>query len=88
MKNRFNHRNDGIRNASLILRQIRNAFAHDPLNPTWDIRQPEAMNKILVVKDIIKLDTKEINGKRIQRLHYGGPLAILKLSEFIRMKLS
>jgi hypothetical protein len=62
---------------------IRNAFAHDPLAPTWDIKQ-NLRNQLFRVRDIISLDTTELHGKPVLRHHYGGPLALLRLVQYIR----
>jgi len=82
--NRFSHGDMDLRNACLIARILRNAFAHDPLNPIWEIRMPEAKSKLLSVKDIITVDTTNLDGQRVKRSHYGWPHAILKMSEYIR----
>ncbi len=37
IENRLRHPNKDIRDASQIIRLIRNAFAHDPFEPTWEI---------------------------------------------------
>ena len=71
-----------IKSASWIARLIRNAFAHNPFDPVWII-QAECKNKQYEVPGTISLDTSSIDGKRLLRIHYGGPLAILKLSEFV-----
>ncbi|MCR4337024.1 MAG: hypothetical protein NUV91_04375 [Candidatus Omnitrophica bacterium] len=39
------------------------------------------------MKDIIELDTSDLNGKVFDWRHYGGPLAILKLSNFVRFEI-
>jgi hypothetical protein len=84
---RFTHSDLELATASLIIRQIRNAFAHDPFNPTWKIGQPQAKNKILKIDNVLTLDTKNIDGKRMEKMDYGGPLSILKLSRLVREKL-
>ena len=84
---RFHHPDTDICSAAWISRLLRNAFAHNPLNPVWQIYS-ECDNKMYKVKKIITLETKGINGVRVTRKHYGGPLSILKLSEFIKREIS
>ncbi|MBI4093310.1 MAG: hypothetical protein HY420_05285 [Candidatus Kerfeldbacteria bacterium] len=83
-KNRFKHRRKVVRNASWIARLVRNAFAHNPFYPQWII-QPEAKNSVFEVEDIIKIKTSNLDGKFVSRHDYGGPLALLSLSEFVRI---
>lgn len=80
---RFTHSDNDLRNAAWIVRLIRNAFAHNPFYPQWQFYN-ECKNKTYAVKDIISLNTKNINGKIVNRYDYGGPLALLRLSEYIR----
>ena len=65
-----------------VVRLIRNAFAHDPLKPVWDISS-SAVDQEFEISDILKLKTNDLHGKRLDRSHYGGPLALLLLAEFI-----
>jgi hypothetical protein len=80
---RFAHSDDSIRSSSWIARLTRNAFSHNPFIPTW-LTYPECDNKQCIVPGIISLKTVSLNGKCLDRMDYGGPLALLKLSQFIR----
>ncbi len=80
---RFKHQNTNISSAAWISRLIRNAFTHNPLNPIW-ITYNECETKKYTVDDIIFLDTTELNGKKVKREDYGGPLALIRLSEYVR----
>jgi len=84
---RFQHRDVSIQAASCIVRSIRNAFAHDPFNPVWDIRQPDCQDRVFEIADVIRLDTTGLSGKKVAWQHYGGPLALFRLSQHIRSKL-
>jgi hypothetical protein len=84
--NRFDSDDIDLANTSIVVRQIRNAFAHNPLYPTWEIRQPQAKNKIINIGSMLTVDFERIDGKKVEREHYGGPLAILELSKFVRGK--
>ena len=82
-QDRFNHKDSNIRSASWIARLIRNAFSHNPFYPQWEFYS-ECMNKQYGVGEIISLNTSGLNGKPVDRMHYGGPLALLQLSEYVR----
>lgn len=84
LKDRFTDKNKNIRDAACIARLIRNAFAHDPFMPQWEIRMPQCKDKVLNVSDIIELDTSNLDSKAVDRYDYGGPLALLRLSEYVR----
>jgi hypothetical protein len=71
------------RSASQIVRLIRNAFAHNPFAPVWRIPR-ECENQTYNVNNTIALKTSGLNGKPLERLNYGGPLALLCLLEFIK----
>ncbi|HBU69072.1 MAG TPA: hypothetical protein DEE98_01670 [Elusimicrobia bacterium] len=81
-----NHKDLNIRNSYQIARLIRNAFAHSPFHPIWSIDE-DCRDKIFEVKDIIILNTKGLDRTSFDWRHYGGPLAILKLCQFVRFKI-
>jgi hypothetical protein len=70
-----------LESAFQIARLIRNAFAHNPLIPTWEIRE-SFQNKTYVVPNVISLSTVGLDGKFLKRSDYGGPLSVLRLIEF------
>lgn len=82
-KKRFEHINQDIKSAAWIVRLIRNAFTHNPFNPIWLIDR-RANNTIYEISEIIKLDTNNLNNRPVSRHDYGGPLALLVLSNFIK----
>lgn len=81
--NRFKHENSDIKTASCIARLIRNAFAHDPLYPSWLIDRKNK-NKTYEIDGVISLSTIRLEGKKLSREQYGGPLALLRFSEYVR----
>jgi hypothetical protein len=83
IEDRFNHKNNDVKSAAWIARLVRNSFAHNPFAPTWKIYR-ECDNKIYKVRNIISLNTKGLNNKPVKRMDYGGPLALLYLSRFVR----
>jgi hypothetical protein len=78
-----------LRSAYQIARIIRNSFAHAPflpILPTWSI-DADCRNKVFAVRDIISLDTTDLHGKVFKWQHYGGPLALLRLCQFVRFEI-
>jgi hypothetical protein len=73
----------GTRNAYQIARFVRNAFAHNPFDPVWSI-DANCQGQVFEVPDIVRLDTTGLNGTRFDWYHYGGPLALLKLCQYVR----
>lgn len=71
------------RAAYQIARLIRNAFAHAPFAPVWSI-DPDCQNTVFSVPDIITLDTTRLQGQPFDWRHYGGPLALFRLCQFVR----
>ena len=71
-----------INAAFQIARLLRNSFAHDPFSPTW-LFGNSWDNKVLEVPGVIRIDTTGLKGQRVIRAHYGGPLAILKLTQYV-----
>ncbi len=80
---RFKHSDPNIRSASWIARLIRNAFAHNPFAPVWKTYS-ECENQTYAVENVISLKTSGLDGKPVQRLDYGGPLALLRLLDFVK----
>lgn len=80
--NRLESADQIVRATSSIARLIRNAFAHNPFAPKWIVDR-NVVNKEFTVPEIISLNTTDLNGKDVERRHYGGPLALLKLSAFV-----
>jgi len=77
----FNIKEPAILAAFQISRLIRNAFAHNPFAPAWEIRAAWR-SKVFIVPDIITLDTTGLDGQLLKRKHYGGPLCILRLINY------
>jgi len=71
-----------IRNISQVVRLIRNAFAHDPFKPTWEIKKL-VENMEFEIPGVLILKTHNLDGKRVKPKDYGGQLALLRLLEFV-----
>ncbi|MBE3122523.1 MAG: hypothetical protein IMZ58_10015 [Thermoplasmata archaeon] len=85
-KNRLQSKDNDIQNISQVVRLIRNAFAHDPFEPCWNISN-SSKNKEFEIPGILTLKTVDLHGKKLERKHYGGPLALLRLLQFTKKKL-
>lgn len=75
-----------IQGAYQIARLIRNAFAHDPFSPKWAI-DADCQGKVFSVSNILTLDTTNLHGTEFDWRHYGGPLALFRLSKFVRFEI-
>jgi len=75
-----------VRAAYQISRLIRNAFAHDPVSPTWSI-DPDCRDTTFEIPGLIRLDTTNLQGVDFDWRHYGGPLALFRLCRFVRVQL-
>lgn len=80
------HKDKKIVAAYQIARLIRNAFAHSPISPVWHI-DPDCRDKKFTIHNIISLDTANLDGKEFDWRHYGGLLALFRLSKFVRIDL-
>jgi hypothetical protein len=93
---RFESKDREIQNISRVVELIRNAFAHDPFNPTWQLTDA-TRNKVYDIPGILTLKTDSLHGKRLDEKKdslddkgkdYGGQLALLRLLQDVREKLS
>jgi hypothetical protein len=72
---RLNHKDDFVRNASTVIRLIRNTVAHNVLEPVWKIDR-KLQNRKFSIDEILTFDTAGLNGKLLKRLDFGGPIAL------------
>lgn len=86
IRNYKTHENQDVVSAYQISRTIRNAFAHNMIRPKWSI-DPPCQNKIFEIKDVIRLDTSQLQNAYLDWRHYGGPLAIFYFGRFVRTNL-
>lgn len=71
-----------VHSAFHIARLLRNSFAHDPFEPKW-LFGSTLDNTVLELPSVIRIDTTGLRGLPVVRAHYGGPLAILRLTQFV-----
>lgn len=79
-----NNEDKNIVAAYQISRLIRNAFAHSPIRPIWHIDE-DCRDKKYEIDEIISLNTKNLDKKPFDWRHYGGLLALFRLSKFVRI---
>ena len=80
------HSNSSIRAAYQISRMIRNSFTHNPLQPVWAL-DPDCLNQTFSIPGTIQFDTKLLQGKEFDWRDYGGPLALLRLNQYVRCEI-
>lgn len=78
-----NSTDPNVRASYQISRFIRNAFAHSPFSPIWSI-DADCQGQVFEVQGIVRFDTTALNGTPFDWRHYGGPLALFRLSRFVR----
>lgn len=69
-----------------ISRLIRNAYAHAPFAPRWQINSG-IRDHNFIVKDVIELRTRDLHGKSFDWRHYGGLLGLYQLCRFTRFNI-
>lgn len=69
--------------ARAIIYQIRNAFAHGPAYPKWEVRNSRYFSKKFYVTDLnLEVDLKSLNGKNFIMKHIGGWKGYLDLLHY------
>jgi len=81
-EDRFGHSDAFIRDASTVIRLIRNTVAHNVLEPVWKIDR-KLQDRKFTIDGILTFDTTGLNGRLLKRLDFGGPIALFRLSERI-----
>ena len=82
-ENRFQHANPDIRSAACIASILCDSLAENHFGGNWKI--PARWHwREFKIEGVITLDTQKIAGKLVRRRDYGGPLALLKLIDFVR----
>jgi hypothetical protein len=77
---------DDVVAAYHIASLIRNALAHGPFAPKWDIRA-DLQERELAISDIIELKTKGLNKTPVDWKSYGGLLSLFRLCRFARTEI-
>jgi hypothetical protein len=77
------HTNQEVRHAFEIASLIRHAYAHQPFNPHWLVDRA-CRAKTFEVSGIARADTTTLQGQPVRWQDYGGPLALFRLSQYVR----
>lgn len=80
------HKDQDVVSAYQISRLIRNAFAHNMIQPVWSI-DADCRDAEFEIKDVIRLNTSDLNGVHLDWRHYGDPLAIFYFGRYVRESL-
>lgn len=80
-KTRCVHKDELLRNSSIVVWLLRNSVAHNILDPVWSINDPVLQNRQSPITNILTFDTTGLNGQSLERFHFGGPIALFRLSE-------
>jgi len=87
IKDIFDSKRELIERALRISNIIRTAYSDNSGNPVWKIPKDKRNTDKIVLENIISLDLNALNGKPVLSEHYGGPLALFRLSRFVRKNL-
>lgn len=79
----FDRPREELRDATTIVRLVRNAFAHNPFEPTWDM-EPKYRDRVFEVPGIIRIDIHGKQGTVMVNRHLGGRSALLRLAQWLR----
>lgn len=85
-QDRLNHSDPFIRDASVVIRVIRNAVAHNVFSPVWKVDR-KLRNKVIAIAGVLRFDTTNLHGNVLRRFDFGGPIALLRLSELVVARL-
>ena len=72
-----------------IVYQMRNAFAHTPLTPKWDVKKTyKRLYSLRLFSQSISVDFSELDGQQFLLDHVGGELALFELIEHCKQTVS
>jgi hypothetical protein len=72
-----------------IVYQMRNAFAHTPLTPKWDVKKTyKRQYRLKLFSQSISIDFSELDGQQFLLDHVGGELALFELIEHCKQTVS
>lgn len=70
---RFKHADSDLRNCFISVHYIRNAYAHDPMNPTWHTGNPDCLGIFEIPMFGWRFDTRRLKrGKGLDAAAWGG----------------
>lgn len=69
-EDRLNHGDEFVRNASVVVRLVRNAVAHNVLDPVWKVDR-QLRGKRFSIEGVLDFDSGDLHGKRLNRWDFG-----------------
>ena len=72
----------GLSAARVIVKQIRNAYAHDPIHPKWVIRNPKHQTTFQISKIGLTINLDNLNGHDFRVEDINGSVGVAKLLNY------
>ena len=72
----------GLSAARVIVKQIRNAYAHDPIHPKWVIRNPNHQKTFQISEIDLTMNLDNLNGHAFRVEDINGSVGVAKLLNY------
>lgn len=72
----------GLLAARIIVNQIRNAYAHDPIHPKWHVQNPNHQKTFQINEIDLTVNLSELNGKDFKVEQINGSVGVAKLLNY------
>lgn len=72
----------GLLAARIIVNQIRNAYAHDPIHPKWHVQNPNHQKTFQINEIDLTVNLRELNGKDFKVEQINGSVGVAKLLNY------
>jgi hypothetical protein len=82
LEQRTNYADPDVAALCLIMFLLRCAFAHNIVNPKWDICKPEYKKEIVINSIGVTLDTTDLHEKGVVPAQYGGHEGFVRMVDF------
>jgi hypothetical protein len=69
----------GVEALRALLYMIRNAFAHDPFNPRWEVRSANRRGTVYIEELGLHIDLAKLNGEFLDPAVWGGMTGLLDI---------
>ncbi len=78
--------NDTIDKIRCVIFQMRNAYAHNPLDPEWQVKKENYLKvfNLDIEKLSFSLDMNEVNGQRLEADDFGGFAGFFKMVNYAK----
>jgi len=71
-----------LTSARAIMYQIRNAFAHEPLRPSWRVTNKKYLKRFKIEEIGLEVNLHDLNGEFFQPEHVGGDEGLFRLFHY------